>query len=334
MAQNLGGDGAVEGQFAQNAGGGVDARGAIAGRRQGALPRAASPPNRPRSAGPPATVNAMTVDVEDYFHVSAFAGHIRRADWDSFPSRVERNTEAVLELFAKRQVRATFFVLGWVAERQPRLVRRIVEAGHELASHGFAHVRIHEQTPEDFRADVRKTKRLLEDTGGVPVRGYRAASFSIDGGTLWAFNILAEEGHAYSSSIYPIRHDLYGMPDAPRFAYRPSDGGGVLEIPVATTRLFGRNLPCGGGGYFRLLPYRLSRWSLGRVNREGQPAVFYFHPWEIDPDQPRQSAAPLKSRFRHYTNLGRMERRLFALLGEFAWDRMDRVFLAGEREAS
>ncbi|MFQ5785478.1 MAG: XrtA system polysaccharide deacetylase [Alphaproteobacteria bacterium] len=272
----------------------------------------------------------MSVDVEDYFQVSAFAGHIPRADWDAFASRVERNTDAVLGLFDEHGVCATFFTLGWVAERFPSLVRRIVEAGHELASHGYEHVRITEQDPETFREDVRRTKHLLEDVGGVAVRGYRAASFSLGAETLWAHAVLAGEGYAYSSSVYPVRHDLYGMPEAPRFAYRPRNGDGIWEIPITSLRLFKRNFPCGGGGYFRLLPYPLSRWGMRRVNRvDGQPCVFYFHPWEIDPEQPRQRTAPLKSRLRHYTNLDRMAGKLNTLLGNFAWDRIDRIFLAG-----
>jgi polysaccharide deacetylase family protein (PEP-CTERM system associated) len=270
----------------------------------------------------------MTVDVEDYFQVSAFAAHIRREDWASYPCRVEQNTDALLELFAEYGVRATFFTLGWVADRYPRLVRRIVDGGHELASHGFAHFRVREQAPDVFRADVRRTKRLLEDVGGVPVAGYRAASFSIGEDTLWAFDVLAEEGHAYSSSIYPIHHDHYGMPEAPRFAYRPRGGHGILEVPISTVDFMNRKLPCGGGGYFRLLPYGLSVWALRRINRtDGQPCVFYFHPWEIDPGQPRQGGVSLRTRIRHYVNLGRMEPRLRALLAHFAWDRMDRVFL-------
>ena len=275
--------------------------------------------------------NAMTCDVEDYFQVQAFAGHIARDSWDSLPSRVERNTDKVLELFARHGARATFFTLGWVAERHKRLVRRIVEGGHELASHGLEHRPVFSQTPDEFRADVRRTKHLLEDIGGVPVSGYRAASFSITRNTFWAFDVLAEEGYRYSSSIYPVRHDLYGIPDAPRFAFRPAERA-LLEIPMSTLTMFGRNLPCSGGGYFRLLPYSASRWAFRQVNeRDRQPAIFYFHPWEIDPDQPRQNQAPLKSRFRHYLNLDRMEARLTRLLRDFAWDRMDRIYLDGSK---
>jgi polysaccharide deacetylase family protein (PEP-CTERM system associated) len=271
--------------------------------------------------------NAMTVDVEDFFQVQAFASCIDRGSWDNAPRRVENNTDRILSLFSDVGITATFFTLGWVAQRHPDLVRRIVEQGHELASHGFAHIPVHEQSPDEFRQDVRNTKRLLEDVGGVPVKGYRAASFSIGAKTLWAFDVLASEGYEYSSSIYPIVHDLYGMPNAPRFAHRP-EGRGIAEIPMTTLSLFGRNFPCSGGGYFRLLPYPLSRWALRRVNaRERQPCIFYFHPWEIDPDQPRVAGAPLKSRVRHYLNLQRMEGRLRRLLKDFVWGRMDDVFL-------
>jgi len=276
-------------------------------------------------------VNAMTVDVEDYFQVSAFEPHIAKADWERLPCRVERNLNRILDLFAEHGVRGTFFTLGWVAERYPQLVRRLVDEGHELASHGWAHVRVTQQEPEDFRADVSRTKALLEDLAGAPVRGYRAASYSIGAGNLWALKVLEEQGHAYSSSIYPIRHDLYGMPQAPRFAFRPHQGSEFLEIPVTTVQLGEAKLPCGGGGYFRLFPYVLSRWALQRVNhRDGQPGIFYFHPWEIDPEQPRQRGIGVKTRFRHYLNLHRTEARLGRLLKDFRWGRMDEVFL-GQR---
>ena len=272
--------------------------------------------------------NAMTVDVEDYLHVSAFEKHIRRQDWEALPCRVERNTDRVLSLFADHDVKATFFMLGWVAERYPELVRRIVAAGHELASHGYSHVRVTQQTPQEFRDDVVRTKRLLEDLCGLEIRGYRAASYSIGAKNLWALEILQETGHHYSSSIYPIRHDLYGMPSAPRFPFHPNDGGELLEIPITTVELFNQKLPCGGGGYFRLLPYGWSRWAMHRVNQHDRKAcIFYFHPWEIDPDQPRQQGIGLKTRIRHYTNLEVMEQRLHRLMEEFRWDRMDRVFL-------
>lgn len=281
----------------------------------------------------PPIVNAMTVDVEDYFQVSAFEQHISREDWEGLPCRVEANVDRILELFSDHGVCATFFMLGWIAERYPGLVKRVVEAGHELASHGYAHVQVSQQTVDEFREDVLRTKSLLEDLSGQDVNGYRAASYSIGAKNLWALDVLQEAGHRYSSSIYPIRHDLYGMPDAPRFAFRHG-GGGLLEIPVTTVRFLGRNLPCGGGGYFRLLPYRLSKWAIRRVNdKDGQAALFYFHPWELDPDQPRQRGVSARTRFRHYLNLERMEWRLKRLLREFRWDRMDRVFLGGERAA-
>lgn len=273
-------------------------------------------------------VNAMTVDVEDYFQVSAFEPYIAREQWEHWPRRVARNTHRILDLFAERQVKATFFTLGWVAERHPDLVRRLVAEGHELASHGYAHVRATQQTPAEFRADVTRTKALLEDLGGVEVPGYRAASYSIGAANLWALAELEQAGHRYSSSIYPIRHDLYGMPEAPRFAFRPDHAPALLEVPVTTVTLFGRTLPCGGGGWFRLWPYAVSRWALQRVNqRDGQSGLFYFHPWEIDSEQPRPPGVNLKTRVRHYLNLNRMERRLDALLRDFRWDRMDRVFL-------
>lgn len=271
-------------------------------------------------------VNAMTVDVEDYFQVSALAPHVRRDAWEDMPSRVERNTDRVLEMFAEAGVRGTFFTLAWVAERFPGLVRRIVEEGHELASHGMQHVRVSDQAPAQFAEDAGRAKAILEDTGGVAVRGYRAASFSIGAATPWAFDVLADAGYGYSSSVYPIRHDHYGMPGAPRFAWRPLAGRDFVEVPIATVRVAGRTVPCGGGGYFRLLPYGLSRRGLQRVlDRDGQPVVFYFHPWEIDPDQPRVQGAGFRARFRHYTNLDRMADKLRAVLRDFRWDRMDRL---------
>jgi polysaccharide deacetylase family protein (PEP-CTERM system associated) len=280
-----------------------------------------------RAAAPPIT-NAMTVDVEDYFHVAAFEDVIDRSSWESRECRVERNVDSLLELFQRRGVRATFFMLGWVAERFPTMLRRILAAGHELASHGFEHRRVTTQNRAQFAADVTATRRLLEDIGGRVVRGYRAASYSINASNLWALDVLQEAGYQYSSSIYPIKHDLYGMPDAPRFAFhfRP---GSILEIPVTTVRMFGRNWPCGGGGYFRLLPYSVSRRLIARVNRDDrEPAIFYFHPWEIDPEQPRIGGASLRSRFRHYHNLPAVRERLERLLGDFAWSRMDEVFAA------
>jgi len=270
-------------------------------------------------------VNAMTVDVEDYFQVSAFEPYVDRRSWDSQPCRVERNVDQILALFDRHGVKATFFTLGWIAERYPELVRRLVAEGHELASHGWSHVRVTQQDHDAFRADVTRTKQLLEDLSGTEVIGYRAASYSIGASNLWALDVLEETGHRYSSSIFPIQHDLYGMPEAPRFAFRPG-GGELLEFPVTTVRMGGKNLPCGGGGWFRLVPYPLMRWAMQRVNRrDGESAIFYFHPWEIDPEQPRQAGLDLKTRFRHYLNLARMEPRLDQLLGDFDWGRMDEV---------
>ncbi len=274
------------------------------------------------------TVNAMTVDVEDYFQVSAMEPHVPRSTWETTPMRVEANVERILQLFAEHAVKGTFFTLGWIAQRHPAMVRRIVAEGHELASHGWEHIRVNTQQPEAFRADVTRTRALLEDIGGVAVTGYRAASYSIGRDNLWALDVLADAGYRYSSSIAPIRHDLYGMPEAPRFAFAAA-GGRLAEIPVTTLPLAGRNINCGGGGWFRLFPYGFSRWALQRINRhEGQSGHFYFHPWEIDPGQPRPDGVSAKTRFRHYLNLERMEPRLRCLLGDFKWDRMDRVFAA------
>lgn len=272
-----------------------------------------------------ALTNALTVDVEDYFQVSALAPHIDRATWDAQACRVERNVQRLLAMFDQRGASATFFTLGWVAERYPQLVRDIVAGGHELASHGYDHLRATEQSREQFLQDVHRAKALLEDIAGRLVLGYRAPSFSIGHSNPWAFDMLLEAGYRYSSSVYPVRHDHYGMPDAPRFPYfsRP----GLLEIPVTTARVLGRNLPAGGGGYFRFAPYRLSRWALRRVNSvDGRPAIFYMHPWEIDPDQPRVPGTSLKTRFRHYVNLDKTESRLDDLLRDFRWGRVDEVF--------
>ena len=277
--------------------------------------------------------NALTIDVEDYFQVSAFVPHIARGDWDRRECRVERNVERILAMLALREVKATFFTLGWIAERYPQLVRRIVAEGHELASHGYGHERVTDLTPEAFDADIRRAKAILEDLAGSLVMGYRAPSFSIGASNLWALDFLGRAGYRYSSSIYPIRHDHYGMPDAPRFAHRTESG--VIEIPPTTLRVLRRNLPSSGGGYFRLLPYAASRWMLRRVNEvEQQAAVFYFHPWEIDVDQPRIAGVGVKTRFRHYTNIDRMQARLQQLLGDFAWGRMDGIFLGPSQQAS
>jgi polysaccharide deacetylase family protein (PEP-CTERM system associated) len=275
----------------------------------------------------PAITNALTIDVEDYFQVSAFAPYIRRDEWDTRECRVENNVGRILELLAARDTKATFFTLGWIAERYPQLVRSIVAQGHELASHGYGHQRASDLTEAEFSSDVTRAKKILEDIAGAPVLGYRAPSFSIGAGNLWALDTLARAGYRYSSSIYPIQHDHYGMPDSPRFAYRLESG--LLEVPVTTLRVLNRNLPSSGGGYFRLLPYALSRWMLRRVNREDrEPAVFYFHPWEIDAGQPRVAGIDAKTRFRHYVNIPRMDGRLQQLLADFRWGRMDQIFLA------
>lgn len=269
--------------------------------------------------------NALTIDVEDYFQVSALAPHFPRQHWDGVPCRVERNVDLILGLLEERGARATFFTLGWVAERFPQVVRRICAAGHELASHGYGHERASAQTPESFLADIALAKAVLEDICGHAVTGYRAPSFSIGTANLWAHDVIADAGYCYSSSIYPVKHDHYGIPDAPRFPYRLPNG--LMEIPVTTMRWLGRNWPAGGGGYFRLLPYAVSRWQIARVNRDDRrPAIFYFHPWEVDPEQPRVAAASAKTRFRHYINLARTEDRLRHLLGDFRWGRADEVF--------
>ena len=279
----------------------------------------------------PAITNALTIDVEDYFQVSAFAPHIRREDWDARECRVEANVDRILALLAERDTRATFFTLGWVAERYPQLVRRIAAGGHELASHGYGHQRASDLTPEQFRDDISRAKKLLEDLGGVSIRGYRAPSFSINHENWWAVEELGNAGYEYSSSIYPVRHDHYGMPDAPRFAHRPNGETGILELPPTTVPLFGRNLPAAGGGWFRLLPYEVSRWMLKRVNaQDNAPCMFYFHPWEVDHEQPRLQGLSAKTRFRHYVNLKHMQGRLRRLLKDFEWDRVDRVYLGGK----
>ncbi|PSJ39866.1 XrtA system polysaccharide deacetylase [Allosphingosinicella deserti] len=276
-------------------------------------------------------LNALSVDVEDWFQVGAFETVIDKADWDGLERRVERNSDAVLSLFAEADVRATFFTLGWVAERHPQLIRRIVDAGHEIASHGWDHDRVFTMSPEAFRADLRRAHAAIVDAGGVAPTGYRAPSFSIDARTPWAHPILAEEGYAYSSSVAPIAHDHYGWREAPRFAHRPLPGSELIELPVTTVEVAGRRLAAGGGGFFRLLPYAFSDWAVGRVNvAEQRPAVFYFHPWEIDPGQPRVPNAPLKSRIRHYSNLSVMRPKLLKLFKSHAWARTDAV-VAAER---
>ncbi len=272
--------------------------------------------------------NAMTIDVEDYFQVSAFTSHIPRESWESMPCRVERNIDRILALLDEEDTKATFFTLGWIAARYPAMVNHIVSNGHELASHGWAHHRVSDLSPDEFREDITHSKAILEDIGGQAVLGYRAPSFSIGRDNQWALDLLEEAGYRYSSSIYPVRHDHYGIPDAPRFAYYPRRDGGLLELPITTMRLFRQNIPAGGGGYFRLWPYPVSRWFLKRLNRlEQRSAIFYFHPWEIDHQQPRQKGIDMKTRFRHYYNLHRMEERVKTLTRDFDWDRMDRIFL-------
>ncbi len=272
-------------------------------------------------------VNALTVDVEDYFQVWAFSPYIPRSKWDETPVRVERNVDLILQLLDEAGARATFFTLGWVAERFPELVRRIVAAGHEIASHGYAHHKASELTRDAFFADILLAKRILEHIAGVEIRGYRAPSFSISrDNESWAYDCIAEAGYRYSSSVYPIAHDHYGIPDAPRFPHRWRED--LLEVPITTARILDRNWPAGGGGYFRFMPYSVSRWLIRRVNTvDGWPAIFYFHPWELDPGQPRVRGIGAKTRFRHYLNLHQMEHRLRRLLADFRWDRIDRVFL-------
>ncbi len=278
------------------------------------------------SVAPPGIVNGLSVDVEDWFQVGAFENVIARTEWDSLKTRVEDNVYRVIDLFAEADVSATFFTLGWVAKRHPNMIRRIVDAGHEIASHGYDHARVFTFSRREFGEDIRKAREIIEDCAGVRVTGYRAPSFSIDGRTPWAFAELAEQGYAYSSSVAPVVHDHYGWPEAPRFAFRPLPWSSLVEIPVTTAMLGGRRVAAGGGGFFRVLPYAFSRWAIRQVNRaEGRPAVFYFHPWEVDPAQPRVGHAPLRSRLRHYTGLARMADKLRDLVHEFRWGRMDLV---------
>ncbi len=274
------------------------------------------------NAGSP--VNGLSVDVEDWFQVGAFENVIERADWPALATRVERNCDAILAMFADAGVSATFFALGWVAKRHPALMRRIADAGHEVASHGWDHARVFRMDAASFARDLSESRSAIEDAAGAPVTGYRAPSFSIDHRTPWAHEVLAEQGYTYSSSVAPVAHDHYGWREAPRFAFRPVASSALLEIPVTTALFAGRRLAAGGGGFFRVLPYGFSRWAIRQVNRaEGRPAVFYFHPWEIDPEQPRVAHAPLRSRLRHYTNLDGMAGKLAQLVREFAWGRMD-----------
>jgi polysaccharide deacetylase family protein (PEP-CTERM system associated) len=271
-------------------------------------------------------VNAMTVDVEDYFHVSAFDGVLPRSRWDSMESRVVANTGRLLDIFADTSIRATFFVLGWVAERHPEVVRRILAAGHEVASHGYAHRLVYDLTPEMFRDDIRRSKAVIEDAGGRPVEGYRAPSYSVTPRSLWALDVLIDEGFKYDASIFPIHHDRYGIPVSPRHPYSLTRAGGeIVEAPASTVKWGPFNFPVAGGGYFRILPYEWTKWGIARINRlEQRPAIFYIHPWEIDPDQPRLSGSML-SRFRHYRNLDQTEHRLRRLVSDFSFAPMATV---------
>jgi polysaccharide deacetylase family protein (PEP-CTERM system associated) len=271
--------------------------------------------------------HAMTCDVEDYFQVSAFNDHVSRSDWEKFECRIPRNIDLILSRFNDTDTKATFFTLGWVAQKYPEVVRRIADAGHEIASHGMQHKRVWQQSRDEFYNDVVSSRKLLEDVAGQSVVGYRAASWSIDGRTPWAYDVLAEAGYRYSSSIYPISHDHFGDPNAPTGPHAVCDGD-LIEIPASVASVFGRNIPAAGGGYFRLFPFWFSKLLIRRIEASGErPYVFYFHPWEIDPDQPRIKNIPAKARFRHYVNLGKFESRLSQMLQEFDWDRMDRIFL-------
>ena len=269
-------------------------------------------------------LNGLSVDVEDWFQVGAFEKVIAKKDWDSLPRRVERNTDAVLELFAGAGVKATFFTLGWVAERYPALIRRVADAGHEVASHGWDHQRVFTMTPGQFRADLARARATIEDAGGIRVTGYRAPSFSIDQRTPWAHAILAEAGYTYSSSVAPLAHDHYGWRDAPRFAFRPLPDDALIELPVTVAEIGGKRIAT-GGGFFRLFPGALSSFAVRQVNAQARPAVFYFHPWEIDPGQPRVDHAPLRSRLRHYSRLGAMAGKLRTLIARHDWGRVDAV---------
>ena len=274
----------------------------------------------------------MTVDVEDYFHVAAFFDHIERASWDSYESRVGQNTRRLLRIFEQAEIQATFFVLGWVADRHPEVIREIDAAGHEIACHGYSHELVYRQTPEVFEAEARKSKSILEDITGKPVLGYRASTYSITPRSLWALEILAEIGFEYDSSLFPIRHDFYGVPAAPRFPHkiRTHNGATLLEFPLTTARMAGATVPVAGGGYFRFLPYPVTRAAFRRINRqEDAPFIFYLHPWEVDPDQPRIKAS-LRSRFRHYNNLHRTEGRLRRLLGDFQFSTVHSVLAEAE----
>lgn len=279
-------------------------------------------------------INAMTVDVEDYFQVSAFESIIDRAEWDSMPSRVERNIDEILQLFSWAGVKATFFVLGWIAERYPKMVIDIASHGHEIASHGYGHQRIIHQAPSVFREDLTRSKALLEALVDRPILGYRAPSYSIGKSTLWAHDILAESGFKYSSSVVPVKHDLYGIPNGHRHPYHTANGA-LLEIPISTVSVIGKNINCGGGGWFRLFPYAFTRWAMSSINdKERRSCVFYFHPWELDPEQPKIDGAGAKSKFRHYLNLSKTSGRLRRLLSDFQWSTMQDVYLNQKNSSS
>ena len=280
------------------------------------------------SPAPPRPINGLSVDVEDWFQVGAFERVIDRASWDNLDLRVEANVDAILDLFDRAGVKGTFFTLGWVAQRRPAMLRRIAAAGHEIASHGWDHARVFRMTAAEFAHDLSESRKAIEDAGGVAISGYRAPSFSIDARTPWAYPVLAEQGFAYSSSVAPVAHDHYGWREAPRFAFRPLAGSDLVEVPVTTATFAGRRLAAGGGGFFRVLPYGFSRWAIRQVNAEQRPAIFYFHPWEIDPGQPRVADAPLKSKLRHYSRLAAMERKLERVIDEFRWGRVDAVAAA------
>lgn len=279
-----------------------------------------------KGVGDTAIINGMSVDVEDWFQVGAFENVISRDDWDSVSCRVESNIDRILDLFDEAGIKSTFFTLGWMAERHPIMIRRIADKGHELASHGYDHARVFTLDRATFAEDIAKAQKLIEDASGQKVSGYRAPSFSIDKRNPWAFEVLAEQGYTYSSSVAPVAHDHYGWPEAPRFAFNPIPGSPLVEIPVTTALLGSRRVAAGGGGFFRVLPYGFSRWAIRQVNEEeSRPAMFYFHPWEVDPDQPRVPNAPMRSKLRHYTNLKQMAGKLSRLAGEFRWGRCDEI---------
>lgn len=273
-------------------------------------------------------VNAMSIDVEEYFQVSAFEHEISRQAWKKYPSRVEQNIQEILLLLDQANTKATFFTLGWIADQHPHLVKAIHSEGHEIASHGRDHTRVVDQSPDEFYTDIYETKNKLEEITGSEITGYRAASFSINSSNKdWAFQKIVQAGYKYSSSVYPVKHDLYGIPDAPRFKYQ-IEHLDLIEIPISTVKIFGRNFPCGGGGFFRLYPYHLTKWALRNINTKcKQPTIFYFHPWEIDPSQPRVKNVSIKSKMRHYINLSKTKHKLSCLLDDFSWDRVDQVYL-------